>query len=127
MPDHPVTPQNEHAAAGLAEWQRFAAPAPGFREQVYYHTLPADEQGLASAALVNPQLRLSLRVTYRVAELPFLIQWKMCGQGEYVLGLEPANCYPEGREAAAQRDLLRTLEPGERLETFLRLSVEPLA
>ncbi|MDX9868686.1 MAG: aldose 1-epimerase family protein [Kiritimatiellia bacterium] len=127
MPDHPVIPQNEHAAAGLAEWQRFAAPAPGFREQVYYHTLPADEQGFASAALVNPQLRLSLRVTYRVAELPFLIQWKMCGRGEYVLGLEPANCYPEGREAAARRGNLRTLEPGERLETLLRLSVEPFA
>jgi hypothetical protein len=124
-PRHKVVPQNEHAAAGLADWATFTAPVPGFAEQVYYHTLPPNRQGLASARLANKKLGLAFRVTYRVAELPHLVQWKMMGQGEYVVGLEPANCFPEGQAQNAARGALRTLAPGEKTETFLKLSVEP--
>ncbi len=125
-PPHEVTPQNEHAAAGLAAWPQITMPVPGFREQVYYHTVPADSQGLAAVRLVNRDLGLAFKVTYRVTELPYLVQWKMMGQGEYVVGLEPANCYPEGQEAVAKRGLLRQLPAGEKIETFLKLTVEPL-
>jgi hypothetical protein len=91
---------------------------------VYYHALPSDPQGLATVRLSNRRLGLALRVTYRTAELPYLIQWKMLGQGEYVVGLEPANCYPEGQAQAAKRGLLRHLAPGGMIETFLQLSIE---
>jgi hypothetical protein len=73
---------------------------------------------------VNENLGLTFCVTYRVAELPYLIQWKMMGQGEYVVGLEPANCFPEGQAQNAERGTLRMIAPGERVETYLRLSVE---
>ena len=126
-PPHEVTPQNDHAAAGLADWPKITAPVPGFREQVYYHTLAADTQGFASVRLVNRRLGLAFNVTYRVAELPYLIHWKMMGQGEYVVGLEPANCYPEGQEQIAKKGQLRQLAAGARIETFLKLTVEPLA
>lgn len=126
MPEHTVTPQNDHAAAGLDTWQYLAAPTPDFREQVYYHDLPPEAQGLATVRLVNPLLRLAFSVTYRTAELPHLIQWKMMGQGEYVLGLEPANCYPEGQSAIEKKGLLKTIAPGERIETYLKLAVAPL-
>ncbi len=123
---HEVTPQTEHAAAGLAEWSEITAPVPNFKEQVYYHELPSDPQGIATVRLSNRRLGLALRVTYRTAELPYLIQWKMLGQGEYVVGLEPANCYPEGQAQAAKRGLLRHLPAGGQIETFLKLSVETL-
>ena len=124
-PPHEVTPQNAHAAAGLADWPHISAPIPGFGEQVYYHALPPeDAQGLASVRLVNPRLGLAFKVSYRTAELPYLIQWKMMGQGEYVVGLEPANCYPEGQDKIARRGLLRHLAPGETSEMLVKLSVE---
>ena len=126
MPRHTVTPQNDHAAAGLAEWDKITGPLPGFAEQVYYHALPKNRQGFASARLVNEKLGLAFCVSYRVAELPYLIQWKMMGQGEYVVGLEPANCFPEGQAQNAERGTLRMIAPGERVETDLRLSIEAL-
>jgi len=126
-PKHAVTPQTEHAAAGLSEWHKITDPVPGFAEQVYYHSLPKNRQGLASMRLVNPKLGLAFNVSYRVAELPYLVQWKMMGQGEYVVGLEPANCYPEGQDKIARRGLLRQLAAGEQIETLLKLSVEVLA
>jgi hypothetical protein len=121
---HEVVPQTPQAAAGLADWARMTAPTPGFQEQVFYHALPSDPKGFASIRLVNPQLGIALRIAYRTAELPNLIQWKMMGQGEYVTGLEPANCYPEGQARLAERGLLRHLAPGERTETLMTISVE---
>ncbi len=124
---HKVKPQNTRAAEGLATWQDITAPQPGFLEQVYYHTLPPNRQGLASMRLANPKIGLAFTVSYRVAELPYLIQWKMMGQGEYVVGLEPANCFPEGQSRMAEQNILRHLQPGESVETWLKLSVEQTA
>ena len=122
-PEHRITPQTECAAAGLARWNHASTPVAGFSEQVYYHELPAGKNGLAAMRVVNKRLGLDFEVAYRAAELPYLIQWRMMGQGEYVMGLEPANCYPEGQTRIAGRGLLRQLEPGGKTETFLRLSV----
>lgn len=125
-PKHKVTPQTEHAAAGLADWTKITAPVPGFAEQVFYHALPKNRQGLASMRLANRKLGLAFTVSYRVAELPYLIQWKMMGQGEYVVGLEPANCFPEGQARIAEQNLLRRVPAGGTVETWLKLSVEAL-
>ena len=57
--------------------------------------------------MINPDNRLKLTVSYRTAELPYLAQWKMMGRGEYVMGLEPANCFPEGQENFEKRGLLK--------------------
>jgi hypothetical protein len=124
--DHAVRPQNEHAASGLGEWSRLTAPVPGFREQVYYHDIPPQADGLARIRLANPRLGLAIDIAYRTAELPNLIQWKMMGEGEYVLGLEPANCFPEGQERAAACGQLRQLAPGESVETLVKISVSAL-
>ena len=43
------------------------------------------------------------------------------GEGEYVLGLEPANCTPDGRDVVRESGLLKYLEPGERYETEIEL------
>lgn len=126
-PPHDITPQTAQAEAGLPHWFRATAPVAGFSEQVFYHALPKGADGLASIRLVNPALNFAVRIAYRTAELPNLIQWKMMGQGEYVMGLEPANCYPEGQEKVASRGLLHILSAGEKVETFIRLSIEELA
>lgn len=126
-PPHPVAPRDAIAEKGLADWNVLSAPIAGYREQVFFHDLPADTEGLATLRLVNPNLGLALSLSHRKAELPHLVQWKMMGQGEYVLGLEPSNCMPEGRDAAAARGALRQLSPGESVETWMRLAIAPLA
>lgn len=125
-PKHKVTPQNARAEEGLAEWDKMLAPVPGFAEQVFYHDLPADKDGYATMRIKNPDLGIALAVSFRKKELPYLVQWRMMGQGEYVTGLEPANCYPEGQTAFGKRGLLRRIKPGEKVETSIRVVVEHL-
>jgi hypothetical protein len=107
-------PRDEDAAAGLADWNRFQPPTAGYREQVFRHVPVADDEGKAHVELRNPMLGIGLYWTYDQTSLPHLFQWKMMGQGTYVLGIEPANSSGiEGRAAARQQGDLPHLEPGE--------------
>jgi hypothetical protein len=111
-----MVPRDEEAQKGLAEYNRFAAPQPGFREQVFTLDLNPDAQGYTSAALVNPTLDngLGLRLRWPKEQLPWMVEWRMLGQGEYVVGLEPVNCPTiTGRANAVKEGTLPILQPGE--------------
>jgi hypothetical protein len=73
--------------------------------------------------IVNPQFGPAVSLSYRKAELPYLNQWRMAGEGDYVMGLEPGNCYPIGQVEFAKKGLLKYIEPGQVVETIVKLSV----
>ena len=122
--DHEVIPQGATAAAGLAEWDRMSLPVPGFAEQVFYHQIPADADGMSRITLVNPVLKIKLTVACRRAELPYIVEWKQMGQGEYVLGLEPGNCVPENQNANREKHILKTIRPGETIRHKVTVTAE---
>jgi hypothetical protein len=117
-------PRDEDAAAGLTDWSRFHPPTARYREQVFRHVPTADEGGQVQVELENPTLGIGLRWSYDRTSLPHLFQWKMMGQGTYVLGIEPANSSGvEGRAIARQRGDLPHLEPGEARRYTLEVEV----
>jgi len=107
-------PRDATAQKGLAEWDRFQPPTPGYQEQVFIHRPKTDGQGIATVELSNPKMGFGLRWTYATANLPYLMEWKMMGEGAYVVGVEPANCSGlGGRAATRELGQLPLLEPGE--------------
>lgn len=107
-----VEPRDQTAAAGLDEHDRFSDPTPGYAEQCFYHHLSA-RNGKAWAALFEPELRIGAYVRYGAESLPCFVQWKMMGENEYVVGLEPATARLDGRAEIKRRQELRLLAPGE--------------
>ena len=65
-------------------------------------------------------------MAYDPTTLPVLNQWKQMGEGEYVTGLEPGNCYPIGQKANAEKGMLRMIEPGETVNFALQIEVEDI-
>ncbi len=122
-----VKPRDEMAATGIDRYHRFQSPTPGYREQVFYHTLKADAAGYAQVALVNRVFRagqgLGAYVRFRLDELPKLVQWKMMGPGTYACGLEPATNWVEGRAKERAQGHLTFLEPGDSLHYGLEVGV----
>ena len=103
-------------------------PTRDFAEQVIYHDLPADSDGFCAIQIRNDgffgQTRKSaLKLSFRKKELPFLVQWRQAGIGDYVMGLEPANCYPLGQNDFSKTGLLRRIEPGQVVETVVRAEI----
>ena len=52
-------------------------------------------------------------MSYDTSELPFFTEWKVMGEYEYVLGIEPGNCHPDGRDVMRASGDLEFLAPGE--------------
>jgi hypothetical protein len=118
-----MKPRDAEAEKGNASAKSIPAPTSGYKEQVFYHDLMADNDGFASAVLANKKLGLGLFARYRQKELPGFVQWKMVAEGEYVLGFEPANCLVEGRAIERERGTLQFLEPGETREFLVHIGV----
>lgn len=121
------------ASFDLEQATKWAAPHAAVQESVYYHHLsPGTEasQQMAKAGIYNPFFpsgeRLGLlNVTLQWSQdtLPMLVQWKMPGAGDHVLGLEPANCRVEGRQVQHSREGLPMIQPGETICYRLELNL----
>lgn len=108
IPTEGVTARNDHAQEGIDHWQKVEKPQKGYEEMCFYHQL----SGKAEVSLYNPDIKKGLVMSYDTKNLPYFTQWKMMGEVEYVLGLEPGNCLPDGRKAMRKQGKLEFLAPG---------------
>lgn len=117
LPEHITAPRDDEARAGLDHCLEFNEPVTSYREQVFFHDLQPDTEGMVTVKLVNPTFAnnrgLGVAFRYRKEEYPILVQWKMMGAGLYVVGIEPANCHVSGRTHERELGSLQVLAPQE--------------
>lgn len=109
IPSVEVKPRNTHAAEDLDTWNKMLPPTPGFEEQCYFHSFA--EEGRAT--IYNQDIHKGLHITFDPKLLDHFTEWKMMGYRDYVLGLEPGNCHPDGRDVMRKEGKLKILQPGE--------------
>lgn len=109
IPSVSVKPRNEHAAEDLDTWHKMLPPTPGFEEQCYFHSFKAE----GKASIYNPDIHKGLTISFDPKSLDYFTEWKMMGCRDYVLGLEPGNCHPDGRDVMRKEGKLKFLQPGE--------------
>lgn len=118
LPQADSQPRDETARTGFERYNVFDEPLAGFQEQVFYHHLQADANGQVEVRLINPGFDggrgMGIYWRYALAEYPILVEWKMMGEGQYVVGIEPSNCYVEGRRAEREKGSLQVLQPFEK-------------
>ena len=109
------------------EWSTFSGPVRNYTERVYDHTLKPDSKGMIRAALVNEAFDggrgIGVYLRYRLDQLPRFTEWKMLGEGTYVVGMEPGNSRVTGRAAARESGELVILRPQEVREYELEIGV----
>ena len=123
IPSLAVRPRDEEAAKGLADWNKLQTPTANYAEQCFYHSF----EGEGKASLYNPTIGKGLEITFDTAQLPCFTQWKQMGVRDYVLGLEPGNVTPDGRDVMRREGKLQFLQPGESktFEVRLTFKTEP--
>jgi len=120
-----VEPYDDAAARAIEDVRIFTPPD---REAVgldYLHTMAADTGGFARAALVNRGLAggLGLSLRFSTSTLPFLNEWKMLNEVDYVLGIEPVNAKIVNRSILRAEGRLPMIEPGEVREMDIEIGV----
>ena len=88
-------PRDAEAEKGISWRAGFQKPEAGFKEQVFYYEASGEK---CHAGIYNKKLKTGVKIHINSEQLPNIIQWKNAGMGDYVMGIEPANCFPEGRE-----------------------------
>lgn len=91
-------------------------PQADYQEKCFVYDVK-EVDGKAKIGIFNPDSNAGFTMSFSKESLPYLTQWKMMGEYEYVLGLEPGNAYPVGRDEMRRRGELKFLEPGEEMTT----------
>ena len=101
-PSVKIAPRDSEAEEDIEKFNEVEMPPlSGYREKVYYHEMKADENGMVRCAVLAENASeepYGLYVIYNKNQLPRFVQWKMLGEQNYVLGIEPSNCWTEGRD-----------------------------
>lgn len=124
-PSAQVEPIDAWSAEIVDQWDRFDSPEAGLQERVYFHRMKGDASNQVTVVLVNDgdDPGFGMALSYDAGTLPEFNQWKMTGANHFVLGLEPANCRTQGREAERKRGTLQFIAPGECREFNLQIRV----
>ena len=107
--DRETVPRTEFAKTGLGRECAFDKPIPGEEERVFFQKMKRDFR----AELVNSDLQARMILTWSGDTLPILSQWRSMASGDYVLGLEPTNCFICGRHDERENGTLPVLKAFE--------------
>lgn len=112
-----TVPRTPFAATGTDRACEFDPPVPGEEERVFFQKMKKEYQ----ARLVNPELKTEMKITWSGDTLPILSQWRSMASGDYVLGLEPTNCYIMGRHDERENGTLPVLKAYESIQNTVTI------
>ena len=113
-----TVPRTDFAKTGLGRECTFDKPIPGEEERVFFQKMKED----FSARLENPELGVNMTISWSGDTLPILSQWRSMASGDYVLGLEPTNCYIMGRHDERENGTLPVLKAWESLTNTVNIT-----
>ena len=110
-----MAPRDARAGEGIAHYDTYAAPTPGFVEQCYFYQLAADRKGNTLTMLRNAAGTRGVVLRFNVRQLPCFTQWKntVGADDGYVTGLEPGTNYPNPKCFEREKGRVIRLTPGQ--------------
>lgn len=110
-------PRTEFAATGLGRECEFDPPIDSEEERVFFQKMRREFW----ATLANSDLGVSMTISWSGETLPILSQWRSMASGDYVLGLEPANCYISGRHEEREKGTLPVLKAWDSITNTVKI------
>ena len=95
-------------------------PTNNFVERCYYHYFKDSD---VKVTAYNPKIKKGINIIYSNQVLPYFVEWKMNGIRDYVLGLEPGNCLPDGRNVMRAKNTLDFIKPNEKKEFNIKIEI----
>lgn len=99
-------PRTEFAKTGLGRECEFDEPIDNEEERVFFQRMAQDFW----ARVENEAIGTLMTISWSGDTLPILSQWRSMASGDYVLGLEPTNCYISGRHDERENGTLPVLK-----------------
>ncbi len=125
VPSRDIVPRDARSGALGANWNRYAAPEPGFPEEGFFFNPIADASGWSTAVLTNSRRNQAFAVRFKPDTLPWFTVWKntMALEEGYVTGIEPGVNLPNLRSYERDHGRLPQISPGESYRCDLQLVI----
>ncbi len=121
VPNTSLKARDEHADKYIDTALNMEKPQAGYQECCYYYDVKEDN-GIAKVGIYNGDINKGVVFSYEKASLPYFTEWKMMGNKDYVLGLEPGNCTPDGRDVLRKNGTLQFLNTDESKTTAVKFT-----
>lgn len=95
-------------------------PEDGIGEKLYCHE---PETETCMAGVINRELGLGAYLKFDATKQPVMLQWKNMKSHDYVLGIEPCNCYSKGRVGERENGTLPILKGYESVEYTVSINI----
>ncbi len=118
IPSSKVTGRTPETHKDVSRWHIISEPQKHASEQCYYHSFQKSE---GIAAIYNPVIDKGMSISFDTTSLDYFTQWKMLGCRDYVLGLEPGNCHPDGRDVMREENTLKFIHPNDKIKYKVQL------
>lgn len=115
-------PRTEFAKTGLQKTLEFDAPIDSEEERVFFQKMEEEFW----AKLENPELGVRMTISWSGDTMPLMTEWRSMASGDYVLGLEPCNCYIMGRHEERGNGTLPVLKAYESIKSSVTIGFEGL-
>ena len=112
-----TVPRTEFAKTGLDRTCEFDPPVAGEEERVFFQKMQKEFK----ARLENPELKIQMEISWSGDTLPILSEWRSMASGDYVLGLEPTNCYIMGRHEERENGTLPVLKAFTTIQNTVKI------
>lgn len=120
VPENSSVSRDEHAKADYDNRLVMERPQANYQERCYFYDVK-DNNGIAKVGIYNTDINKGLVMKFDKSTLDCFTEWKMMGEYDYVLGLEPANCTPDGRAVQRESGILKFIKPGESYNTTVTI------
>lgn len=117
IPSSEVIGRTPLADSEISTWNKMCKPTMNYEERCYFHKFNKE----SFASIYNKDINTGLKISFDKDNLKYFTEWKMMGYRDYVLGLEPGNCHPDGRDKMRKEGNLTILKPGEKVEYFVKI------
>ena len=118
--DRTTIPRTEFAKTALGRELTFDKPEDGDEERVFFHLMKSEY----TARVENKDIGIGVTMTWSGDTLPILSHWRSMASGDYVLGLEPTNCYIMGRHDERENGTIKVLGAYESIENTVTITFD---
>lgn len=120
IPNTSSKARNPHSETGFDKKLEMEKPQSDYQEMCFYYDVK-EKDGMAHVGIYNNDINKGFKMSFDKSTLDWFTEWKMMGEGEYVLGLEPGNCNPDGRDVMRKEGILKFVEPQSSYSTKIEL------
>ena len=115
--------RDDWSQENIADRFKVIKPTCSYQEHLYYYQFPEKKDEVVTAILRNQKLGLEVHLSYNTKQMPWLMEWKSMGSGDYCFAVMPTTSSVKGRKTELKEKGLTTIEPYGSYKTGFQFKV----